>query len=241
MLQRRIDQAGLAIGFLTRLPLGRHLAHCPQLRDCVWAFPLVGLLVALPGAAVLLLAPGVITAILAIGFSVWITGGLHEDGLADLADGLGGRDPEQRLAIMRDSRIGSFGVLALGFITALRVAALVVLPGPAAALIAAAMLSRAGMGLAMRLPPARPSGLGADAGRPAPEQVLAGGAAALLAAVVLLGLPAALIAVFAALLAQTVLAWQAHHRLGGQTGDVLGAVQQLGEAAVLVALALFFG
>lgn len=239
MLHTRLAEAGLAISFLTRLPLGRALEHPPRLADSVWAFPLAGLAVALPGALILLLVPNMLGAILAITACIWISGGLHEDGLADLADGFGGHDRTSRLAIMRDSRIGSFGVLALGLATALRVASLAMLPDAAMALVGAAMLSRAGMGAAMLLPSARSDGLGASAGRPALRQIATGWAGALLITAILAGLPAAIIMAGAGMIAQVLLAHAAQHRLGGQTGDVLGAVQQAGEVAALSALAIF--
>lgn len=238
MGHRRLNEAALALGFLTRLPLGRDLAPLPRLADAAWAFPLAGLVAALPGALILWALPGALGAILAIGATIWLTGGLHEDGLADLADGMGARDPARRLEVMRDSRIGSFGVLALGLVTALRIAALAGTDMAPLALIAVAMASRAGIAAAMRLPPARASGLGAGAGRPA-LRVLAGAAGlAAVAALLLLGVAAALCMLAAVALAQAWLAARAMRRLGGQTGDVLGALQQVGEAAGLVALAV---
>ncbi|MDN3711343.1 adenosylcobinamide-GDP ribazoletransferase [Paracoccus cavernae] len=76
--------------------------------------------------------PQALAAILAVAAMVWLSGGLHEDGLADLADGMGGPNRERRLEIMRDSRIGSYGALTLGLVTAIRITALAVLPVPAA-------------------------------------------------------------------------------------------------------------
>ena len=236
----RLTEAALALGFLTRLPLGHLPGPLPSLAASAWAMPLAGLVVAAPGALVLFLAPGAPAAVLAVALAVWISGGLHEDGLADLADGMGARDPARRLEVMRDSRIGSFGVLALGLTVALRITALAVLPFAGAALLALAMLSRAGMAVVMRLAPARRDGLGRGAGRPAGRVLAAGLALALAVAMALLGVGPALLASLGMVLAQGHVAWLAHRRLGGQTGDVLGAAQQLGEAAGLVALALAF-
>ena len=237
----RLTELVLALGFFTRLPVGRALSPLPRLSACAWALPLVGLVVAAPGAAALALAPGALAAILAVALSVWLTGGLHEDGLADLADGMGGRDPARRLEIMRDSRIGSYGVLTLGLVTALRIAALAALPFAAAAFLALAMLSRAGVAVLMVLPPARHDGLGAAAGRPPAPVLGAAAAIALAGAVLALGTGPALLALAAVVTAQGYVAWLALRRLGGQTGDVLGAAQQAGEAAGLAALALAFG
>lgn len=236
----RLAELALTLGFFTRLPVGRNVAPLPTLAAAAWALPLAGLAVAAPGAVLLALAPGPLGAILAVGLAVWLSGGLHEDGLADLADGMGGRDRARRLEIMRDSRIGSYGVLALGLVTALRIAALAALPFAGAAFLALAMLSRAGMALLMAMPPARREGLGAGAGRPVRRVLAAAGVIALASAASLIGPGRMAVAVPAVVLAQAAIAWLAARRLGGQTGDVLGAAQQAGEASGLVALALVF-
>ncbi|WP_181180926.1 adenosylcobinamide-GDP ribazoletransferase, partial [Paracoccus sp. FO-3] len=154
-MARLLAQAALALVWLTRLPVGRLLpASPPTLAQAAWAFPLVGLAVGFIGAAVLGLAalaglPGMVAALLAVGAMILATGALHEDGLADCADGSGGATRERRLEIMRDSRIGSYGVLALVLVTGLRVAAIAALvaqPWLAAAAVAGlAAASRAGM------------------------------------------------------------------------------------------------
>ncbi|MFT4013085.1 MAG: adenosylcobinamide-GDP ribazoletransferase [Paracoccus sp. (in: a-proteobacteria)] len=243
--------AGLLTAFLwlTRLPVPG-LRPVP-LAEAVWAFPLVGL--AVGGLAGLVLAAALalglsslVAALLAVGAMVLATGALHEDGLADYADGCGGANRVRALEIMRDSRIGSYGVLALVLVTGLRVCAVAGMleNGPliaAAGLIAAAALSRAGMALALRLMrPARPSGLGHDAGRPASGASLAAlslGAGLMIWPAALSPFPAKtwLVPLICCGIAQAWLGWRAHRRLGGQTGDVLGAMQQLGETAALIA------
>ncbi|WJS85817.1 adenosylcobinamide-GDP ribazoletransferase [Paracoccus sp. TOH] len=251
-MARLAGQAALALVWLTRLPAGRWLpARPPTLAQAAWAFPLAGLAVGLAGAAVLGLAvvaglPASVAALLAVGATILATGGLHEDGLADFADGSGGATREQRLEIMRDSRIGSYGVLALIVTLGLRVAALAALavePWLAAlALAGIAAASRAGMAAALGLmPPARSDGLGHAAGRPRRGSVAAAlvlGAVALLAPALRLPYPPAawLLAAAAMAAAQLWLARRALRRLGGQTGDVLGAMQQAGEVAGLLAL-----
>ncbi len=241
----------LALVWLTRLPVGRFLpANPPELARAAWAFPLVGailgtLAAAIYGLAIWLGLTTTLAALLAIAVLVWATGGLHEDGLADFADGMGGRTPERRLEIMRDSRIGSYGVLTLGLVSALRVAALAALPpqGAVAALFVAPVLSRAGMVLAMAmLSPARRDGLGKGAGRPSSFGV---SLALIIAAAAILGLSSlglgALIAVLlAGVAAQFYVQRLAQKRLGGLTGDVLGAVQQAQECAILIAFAAAF-
>ena len=180
---------------------------------------------------------------LAVAAQILLTGGLHEDGLADLADGLGGRTRADKLGIMRDPRLGSFGALALILALLARIAALAALAEPllvASALIAAGAASRAGLpALLASLAPARDDGLAADAGRPHPLRAAAGIAIATLLAVVVLAPSVAvggLIGAAGALLSVAILA---RRQIGGHTGDVLGAAQQLAELGFLLgALAL---
>ncbi|WP_323032778.1 adenosylcobinamide-GDP ribazoletransferase [Paracoccus sp. (in: a-proteobacteria)] len=251
-MAKRLAQAVLALVWLTRLPVGRLLpAAPPVLAQAVWAFPLTGLVVGLIGALPLALAsvtglPAGVAALLAVGAMILATGGLHEDGLADFADGNGGATRERRLEIMRDSRIGSYGVLALILIVGLRVAAIAALfddPWLAvAAVIGLAAASRAGMAAGLGfMAPARPDGLGRAAGRPTRGTVTAAlvfGAAVLLWPALFLSQPVAvwLALLLAVALAQIWLARRALRTLGGQTGDVLGAMQQVGEVAGLVVL-----
>ena len=170
---RPVEDLGAALGLLTRLPLG-HMAS--RGARAAWAWPLAGAVVAglaaLAGwvAGVLGLTPALVAG-LTLATGVAVTGALHEDGLADSADGLwGGWTRERRLEIMRDSRIGTYGVLALVFVTGLRWAALTAIVAAGALLgplLAAAMLSRAAMAVLMaRLPHARTDGLGHGTGRP---------------------------------------------------------------------------
>jgi adenosylcobinamide-GDP ribazoletransferase len=206
-------------------------------------FPLVGVVVGGIAAAVYalahLLVPASIAAPLALLAAVLVTGGLHEDGLADTADGFGGgADRDAKLAIMRDPRIGAFGAVALILVLALRGTALAALDHPllvAGALIAAHALARAAMPFAMRiLAPARPDGLGAEAGRPGAVQT---GIAATLAVIVVgLVLPvgAALAAVAGALIGALLMTLAARGQIGGYTGDVLGAIEQVAETAALI-------
>jgi adenosylcobinamide-GDP ribazoletransferase len=166
------------------------------------------------------------------------TGALHEDGLADVADGFGGgRTREDKLRIMRDSRIGSYGALALVLALLARAGALVALADPSdvlAALVAAGAVSRAALPAVMAISPqARADGLAAAAGRPHPLRAAAAALVAALLAILLLGqaAPAALLAGAGGALAVALLA---RRQIGGYTGDVLGAAQQLGEIGVLL-------
>jgi adenosylcobinamide-GDP ribazoletransferase len=237
----------LVLGCLTRLPGGR--AGSPgELGPALWAAPLVGLLVAgLTALAYWLALELGLTTLLAAGLAValqlLLTGAFHEDGLADVADGFGGgRGAERKLAIMRDSRIGTYGVLTLILALLLKIGALASLARPELVLwtlLAANAAARAPLALVMRLlPPARPDGLGAGAGRPpalAAWTALALGVAVLAPALgFALGLGAALWAL--AILALVTLFWTllSQRQIGGYTGDVLGALAATAEVTVLL-------
>jgi adenosylcobinamide-GDP ribazoletransferase len=232
----------VALGFLTRLPVGA----AGSLGNAAWTFPVVGLIVGAVAALVFAIAhalslPHEIGAILAVAAAIALTGALHEDGLADTADGFGGGvERWQRLAIMRDSRIGSYGMIALILALLLRVAALAALPGPgrvAAALIAAHVLSRAALVPVLRHEPlARDDGLAAGAGRPPAGVSNVALALAAILALLFLGISTAIAAGLVVTATTLGLAWLARRQIGGQTGDVLGAMQQIGEIGVLLAL-----
>ncbi len=237
----------IACIFLTRLPLkpGREIG-LRDLADAVYMFPAVGVLVGAAGGLVFMLAagfglPGLPASVLAVAAMVAVTGALHEDGLADTADALGaGDDREKALAVMRDSRIGTYGALALLLVVLARLAALSSFWDPGfflRAAVAAAAASRAAMPVVMLLQPsARASGLAAAAGRPDAARVWAGIGLALALSLLLLPAAAALkAAAAAALVAAAAAAWLGR-RFGGCTGDTLGAVQQLAEVAFLLAV-----
>ncbi len=236
-----------ALTFLTRLPLRRAVAApLTNLAGASWAFPLVGLAVGLTGGTVYLIAlalglPAIAAALLAVGATALVTGGLHEDGLADTADGFGGGvTRDDKLAIMRDSRIGVYGVLALLFSIALRVVALSQIGagwGVLGALIASHALARGLLPMAMRLlEPARADGLGAEAGRPERRAALTSCGIAAAIALVAAGIRSGLAAAIAAGAAMAAMGWLAQRQIGGQTGDVLGAIEQSGEVASLLAI-----
>ena len=232
--------------FLTSFPV--HLDGSVTMRDLagsVYAFPLVGAAVGLLGglafsAAAWLGLPSLPAALLAIVAMILATGALHEDGLADTADGLSaGANRERALKIMGDSRIGSFGTLALivSLLARLMVLAPIWEPKVAAALlVASGMASRALMGVVMLLQPsAKATGLVAAAGRPEPVRVMIGAFIAIAGSVALLPLPTAMTALVAAAVVSLLLATWLGRRLGGCTGDTLGAVQQAAEIAFLFA------
>jgi adenosylcobinamide-GDP ribazoletransferase len=242
----------IAMIFFTRVPVAYDgVLGLAELKRAWRAVPLVGAVIGAIGAGVYIAAHRlglgpVMAALLAVAATALLTGALHEDGLADFADGCGGgRDRARRLAIMRDSRIGTYGVLALGLTTALRVTALAILAAPylvALSLVTAHAVARAAIPLAMtRMDPARSDGLAADAGKPsAATLAIALGLAAILA-LGLLGGAAGGAALLAACMAALFVAMLARRLVGGYTGDVLGALEQAAEAAILVTLAAITG
>ncbi|WP_264811937.1 adenosylcobinamide-GDP ribazoletransferase, partial [Gluconacetobacter johannae] len=192
--RRRADLlAGL--GLLTRLPVGwlARGAGPVDMARSVWTWPLAGLGVGVVGGGVLAVlslagVPRLPAAGWAVAVQILLTGGLHEDGLADMADGFGGgRDRARKLEIMRDSRIGAYGVLALVLSLLLRVTAAAAAAHPIAAMAVAGTLSRAAMtGVLAALPPARGDGIAGTMGR-IPRPAL--GAGLLVAALVAACLP----------------------------------------------------
>jgi adenosylcobinamide-GDP ribazoletransferase len=248
----------LALGFLTRLPVG-FLAPAPEapagtdsatpqtrLAEAARAFPLAGLVVGLAGGlaywiAVQIHLSGLLAALLAVAATGALTGALHEDGWADFADGLGCRgDRIRKLAAMKDSHIGSFGVLALIFATAIKAVALWQLYYPdrvMTALVAAHVLSRAVLPLAMRsLPLATAQGLAVMAGRPTAQGVYVALGIGFVITFFAVFLPGAIVALIVAVVAAALVGAIAKRQFGGYTGDVLGAIQQVAEIAVLINL-----
>lgn len=236
-----IDVA-LCVVFFTRLPLAHPDFRGRRLADAIWAAPLAGLAVALVSAAaytsgVMLGLPPGPAAALSLAAALLSTGCLHEDGLSDVADGFGGGSTrERKLEIMRDSRIGSYGTAALIAAFMLRWSALAAIAGPMQvffALVAAHCASRALPAALMHvLPPARADGLSAGAGTVSRQTALIGAAIGAVSLLVL-GLSAALAALFLLIALLAGFAALCRRQIGGQTGDAAGALQQLGEIAVL--------
>lgn len=252
-LRHRSEELRLAAMFLTRLPMGR-IDRPMQLGQSSWSWPLVGAGLGLCFAALFAAAQWIglplwPAVVLAMGGQLLLTGGLHEDGLADLADGTGARgDAAARLDVMRDSRLGSYGALALIFMLGWQATLWASLPAAqiwATALICAAA-SRAALPLWMAwFKMARANGLAqyAQAGDTALRQAMA----LLIGLGVVLGpsLAAtgpfwghALAAFGLCVVAQGALCLYARRLLGGITGDVLGAAQVIGQALALAALTI---
>jgi adenosylcobinamide-GDP ribazoletransferase len=240
-----LDDISTATVFLTRIPVP-HRHQPPNFVRAYRAFPLLGAAI---GAAIGTLdlvllrigLPPIAAAALALGAGALLTGALHEDGLADIADGFGGgRDKAGKLAVMRDSRLGTYGVLALltGFVA--KVGALSALSGSdvVLALMATHALARAPIAvLAAVMPYARTDGLAIAAGRPDFRIALTACGVAMVIAFLALPAASAILAIVIAAIAAASVAILAERQIGGQTGDVLGAAEQVCEIVVLLALA----
>lgn len=230
-----------ALQFLTRVPI--RLRSAPELSRSVPWFPVAGALIGVAvggvAAGMMELVPPLVAGAIAVLFGVLLTGAFHEDGLADTADALGGWSPEQRREILKDSRHGSYGVAAMCGTIVLRIVCVASL-GPAvafASLIAAHTLGRGAavgvMGLATPVPE---EGLGADYSRAlSPRSAGIGVTAALAIAALAVGWWVGPLALAAAVVAAIVM-MVAHRAFGGVSGDILGAVEQLAECFVLVAV-----
>ncbi len=212
-----------------------------------WAYPLVGVIVGVGLAALasVMLGLGIpagIVAALIVAVSVIITGAMHEDGLADSADGLwGGWDKPRRLAIMKDSHIGVYGVCAIALTLLIRwlaLSAIIAFGIHWMALIVAATLSRTSMVMLMAtLPNAGGGGLSQSVGRPATKTTwLAIGIGAVVA--IACGYAGMIVVAAVATLACGLIA---RAKIGGQTGDILGATQQITELFVLITIVAMLG
>ena len=247
-----------AVSLFTVIPVGGE----PELRDgdaarAVLWMPVVGLLLALAGAGVVIGVDAggssgprrLLGAALAVGLIALLTGGLHLDGLADTADGLGSRrGPADALTLMRRPDAGPMGVAALVLVLVIQVSALAAVPDRAAAasLVLAEVTGRVAVVVATGSPAARPGGFGAlVAGQTSPQARWL--AAALLGcAIVVAGIASdgaglairGLVAAVAGLLSGGLLQLVARRRLGGMTGDVFGAIVEVSAATVLVVCAL---
>jgi adenosylcobinamide-GDP ribazoletransferase len=244
----------VALRFLTRLPVPFvRTLDPPRVADAMGMFPVAGAVAgAITGASLVLCnfagLPEFFCAAFALGTSAILTGALHEDGLADVADGFGGgKSREQRLEIMRDSRIGAYGSMALVIVLLARAALFAALldlpPGSTIVLIAsAAAFSRSLIvDLVWATRPARSDGLSVMAGRPTRNTTLIalsiGGIGAWAAAAYVLAPAASLAALIAAGVTLALVRALAMRKIGGQTGDVCGAGQILSETAMLAVYA----
>jgi adenosylcobinamide-GDP ribazoletransferase len=247
MIGNWITDLRIAASLLTRVPMPHPDGAVPAgLTRAQRAFPLIGALIGLSVGLfdVMLLSlgiPGLAAAALALGAGAALTGALHEDGLADVGDGFGGgRDREAKLAIMRDSRLGTYGTMVLLVAFTAKLAALASLPaaGIVPALMVAHTLGRAAIPvMAAYLPFARADGLGKSAGRPDISVAVAAIALAVMIAALCLPVTDAVLALLVTTLAALAVSSLAWRQIGGVTGDVFGAAEQVAETAVLLMLA----
>ena len=249
-MQEWLDDFKTAVAFLTRLPMPHPDGAMPG--NFVRAhrmFPVVGALIgAVVGFVCLILRwlglPDLAAAALALGAGAILTGALHEDGLADVADGFGGgRDKAAKLEIMRDSRLGTYGALILLVSFAARLSALAAIPDGYVvyALIAAHALGRGILPLmSVNLPYARNDGLARNAGQPDGTVALTALVIALVIALLALSWANAFWSALVAGVSAIAMAWLANRQIGGQTGDVLGGAEQVAETAILLLLAARF-
>tara|TARA_X000000368_G_scaffold151198_1_gene119202 strand:- start:707 stop:1471 length:765 start_codon:yes stop_codon:yes gene_type:complete len=230
----------LALSFLTRLPGGIHPANQSDLGSSVPWFPVIGVLIGLISGSffwvLILFMPPLVASVLAIGFSILVTGAFHEDGLADTFDSFGAFNAERRLEIMKDSRIGTFGTLALLINVTLSVGALTSLEGEEGflAIILAHTLSRvASIIVLTTVKPAKQEGLGVSYSLFSSrlKVILVASFFVLLSSSVgLFGLISSVAILLIAFCSKSI----AVSKFGGTTGDFLGAVQQIANATVLV-------
>ncbi|WHO80382.1 adenosylcobinamide-GDP ribazoletransferase [Rhizobium leguminosarum] len=245
-----------AVAFLSRIPMPQSLfkGYDGRLGPLVRAFPFAGIVIGfIPALALLLLlelrADPLMAALIALSIQVFVTGALHEDGLADTADGIGGgKSREHSLLIMKDSRIGTYGAIALILSFAIRAAALAAIArhsaplAAALAIPAAAALSRGAVAWHwQRLAPAKADGVAASTGQPDEAAMQFALASAGLVAALLIWPAFGLRPLVASLLATGIAGFAftafIRRKLAGHTGDTLGATQQICEIATLCALA----
>ncbi|HKG47472.1 MAG TPA: adenosylcobinamide-GDP ribazoletransferase [Pyrinomonadaceae bacterium] len=238
----------IAVQFLTRLPVPRRLVTTDkELGHAAGFFPLVGVVVGGAAAAVFVLtklvAPLPVAVVLTLAFAAFITSGFHEDGLADTFDGLGGGWTRDRaLAIMRDSRIGTYGALALIFLILGKYTFLTALEPDQVWrwLLVAHTASRwTILPLCRWLPYARAEGQGKLVARQITGSSVLTGSAAFLFLLSLLSWPSALLTIAVTVLVVIFSGLYFKRKLGGITGDCLGAVNQITEVVLyLIAVLL---
>ncbi|MBB4006053.1 adenosylcobinamide-GDP ribazoletransferase [Allorhizobium taibaishanense] len=255
-LNALVDDLARSLGFLSRLPVSSRFfaGHSGEMSRTPRAFPLAGAVIAAPvGLALALLlnlgASSLIAAFVAVALQVILSGALHEDGLADTADGFGGASRERALEIMKDSRIGAYGVLALVLGVGLRVAALAALANRLAPLdVALAVIGIAAVSRALMvwhwhaLPPARPGGVAASLGKPTDTALYTalffGLAVAVITITPFASFHPLAVTLFISATAAFGFNQLTRRRLGGQTGDTIGATQQICEIVALVTLSM---
>jgi adenosylcobinamide-GDP ribazoletransferase len=242
----------IVAAFLSSIPISLDAKEAKTgLGDAAAMFSLVGSAIGAVAGAGLVVAAWfglhpMACAFVAVLIAVILSGALHEDGLADFCDGLGGgKDGAAKLKIMRDSRIGTFGVLAVVLVVGLKVSSLTGLPGSwwaFGALVASAAISRGVMPFLMLfMEPARKSGLSFKAGKPDLSDAVLGAVFALALSIAIFGFVSGIIIVLVSVIAAGIVGVLANRQVNGHTGDVLGAAQQASEVAAIMAAAAMAG
>ena len=243
----RLSDILIALSLLTRIPVNLdHQDVDERAKQATWAYPLVGALIGAFAAFIANIAnffglPFSICAILSLITMAIITGGMHEDGLSDAADGLwGGKNKDSILTIMKDSRIGSFGAIALILVIIGRYASindLIKIEALFWPLVAAGAVSRVPMvGAMVFMQHARSDGLSVSVGKPPQFSLIVAAVIGTLACLVSVGI-LGLLVVLCACLGAFPIFFMAYKKIGGQTGDILGASQQAAELMALASLA----
>lgn len=251
--QNFADDLVMGVRFYSRLPTGGAPHKRPNLERMALTLPLASVVIGIVPVAVLLVlewlgTPTLFAAVLAVAAMVVVTGAMAEDALADAADGLfGGQTIEQRLEIMKDSRHGTYGVCAIVVLLAARVSAVGLIASPleaAALLLTAPLIARSGsLWLPVSLPPARSGGAAAAAGQVSQRSFLIGIGVAVVVSFATAGFAVGILGLAAAFALAALVAWGwttlCRRMIGGQTGDLIGALQALLEIAALTAFMIF--
>lgn len=247
------DDLLMGVRFYSRLPTGPSPHVKPNLSRIALALPLTSLVIGI-GPALLLMAlewlsvPHLFAATLAVAAMLIATGAMAEDALADSADGLfGGHSIEDRLAIMKDSRHGTFGVCAIALLLGLRITAIGSIANPLAAggvWLAASLMARSGaLWLTLALPAARSGGAAATAGQVTRQAFGIGAVFVVVLSFVLAAFAVGVLGLIAAYALCALVAWGwvtlCRRLVGGQTGDLIGALQALLEVTALTAFMIF--
>jgi adenosylcobinamide-GDP ribazoletransferase len=247
------DELLMGLRFYSRLPTGSTPHQRPNLDRMALTLPLVSVVVGIPPVALLLLlewagTPTFFAATLAVALMVIVAGAMPEDALADATDGLfGGPTIEQRLEIMKDSRHGTYGVCAIVLLLASRIAAVGSISSPlegAALLLTAPLIGRSGaLWLSLALPAARSGGAAATAGQVSLRSFAIGIGVAVVVSFATAGFAVGILGLVAAYALVALVAWGwtklCRRLIGGQTGDLIGALQALLEIAALTAFMVF--
>lgn len=250
---RLADDLVMGLRFYSRLPTGDSVHRPPSLSRIALALPFTSLVISAAPVAVLLGLEWLGTAhlfaaALAVAVMVVVTGAMAEDALADTADGLFGASTiDERLAIMKDSRHGTYGVAAIGLLLLLRVTAIGSVGNPLEAggiWLAAGVIARSGaLWLTIALPPARSGGAAASAGRVSRQAFGVGAVFVVVLSFVLAGFAVGILGLLFGFGLCALVAWGwvtlCRRMIGGQTGDLIGALQALLEIAALTAFMVF--